>query len=212
MKRAFRLGITGKISSGKSTVAAEFEQAGITVLNTDILAKELMQSDDEVRKLVNNIFGTQAYTEDGINTSFIAEAIFSDQIKKFSLEKIIHPRVMQQIEQRFLEAKPGEIIAVESALLFQSGYDALFDAIILVACSDDEIVYRNKKLSRFEEEDLKRRLKDQAYTPAMEDHSDFVVTNDATVEVLKERSSMLIDIIKIMAHQDLPETPMRMND
>jgi dephospho-CoA kinase len=207
--RSFRLGITGKIGSGKSVFSGLLREQGITVLDTDTIAKEVMVSDAELRSDLISLFGPDAYAGNKLNTSFLASQIFTDEEKRLSVERIVHPKVSKLLEENFTSAKAGTIVAVESALLLQTGYDEIFDALILISSSDKSVIERNKTVKKFTEEDLLARLHDQAFSKEDEADADFTIINDSTLEQFIEGSRKVIAIITVMAMGELPKEPLR---
>ncbi len=207
--RCFRLGITGKISSGKSTFSALLREQGIEVLDTDSIAKEVMVSDSALRAELISILGPETYSGNELNRSYVASVIFSNEDARLSVEQAVHPVVMKRIEQIYSEHKAGEIVAVESALLIQTGYDELFDMLVLVDASDEAIVKRNEGSKHFSTDDLLARLHQQGFTKAVIDEADLTIENNSTLEVFRERSLKTIEIIRIMALADLPSEPLR---
>lgn len=209
MPRSFRLGITGKIGSGKSVFSELLRSQGITVLDSDKIAKEVMLSDSEVREGLISLFGPAAFDENKLNTGFLASQIFSDDEKRIAVEALVHPKVSELLEQGFETTESGKIIGVESALLLQTGYDQMFDALILIASSDESILERNKISKRFSEKDLLARLAEQSFTSDDEADADFIIKNDSTLEVFAERSKKVIAILEVMAMGTLPDEPLR---
>jgi dephospho-CoA kinase len=209
MSRSFRLGITGKIGSGKSVFSELLRSNGISVLDSDKIAKEVMLSDSDVREGLISLFGPEAFTDNKLNTGFLASQIFSSDEKRIAVEALVHPKVSEILERGFDTTEAGKIIAVESALLLQTGYDQMFDALILIASSDELILERNRASKRFAEKDLLARLAEQSFTSDDEADADFVIKNDSTLDVFTERSKKVLTILEVMAMGSLPDEPLR---
>ena len=210
--RALRLGITGKISSGKSTFARLLREQGIEVIDTDDLAKELMANDPSLRAEIITILGPKAYSDGILNRSYVAEQIFSDDELRHMVEAVVHPAVMTECEKRIAAAPDGSIVGVESALLVQTGYDELFDVLVMVWASDESAYSHASHGPHFKEEDFQRRLKDQDYSDEIKSFADFIIENDSTVEELARRSNAVIGILKVMALGNLPDEPLRIHE
>ena len=144
MSRPFRLGITGKIGSGKSALSEVARNHGIRVLEADSIAKEVMSTNPSVRKKIESVFGSEAYRDGTLNRSYLASKIFTDDSLRVTLEEIVHPATLEVFEKEFLKAKPGEIVALESAILFQTGLDEIFDAVILIEANDTDVIAREE--------------------------------------------------------------------
>lgn len=207
--RALRLGITGKIASGKSTLSRILRESGIEVLDADSMARDVMQTDEHVRKAVMQVLGTEAYTEQGLNKAFVAKAIFSNPKQKTEIEAIVHTAVWELMDKRFAEAKSGTIIGVESAILYQTGYDAMFDILVLVDASDEMVKSNAAKSSKLAPEDVENRLKIQNFGEEWKEDADYVLTNDCPLDEFEERCRKLAALLRITLATDLPRLPLR---
>ncbi len=209
MKRALRLGITGKIASGKTLLSQWLRENGITVLDADSIAKEVMEKNAEVRSELITMFSEAVYTNGKLDTKFLAAELFNNNEKRIAVEELVHPLVLEAFDLAFEQAPAGSIIGVESALMFQTGFDDDFDIVILVISSDQQIIERNTLTKRFSETDLRARLAIQGFSKEMEDWADFVIENNSTPEEFIARASTIIEIVRIIALGELPEEPMR---
>ncbi|MEP7235730.1 MAG: dephospho-CoA kinase, partial [Ignavibacteriota bacterium] len=209
MSRAFRLGITGKIGSGKSTLSRIAAEHGIKVLEADSIAKDLMESHPGLRQQLISIFGEDTYTEAGLNKSLLASQIYQSDDALHELESVVHPVTFEYIEEQFRKALPGEIVALESAILFQTGFDEFFDALILVDASDESVMKRIAASGKFSTDDISNRLKRQAYQKNWNQDADFVITNLGSEKDFIERCAAIVDLIKIVAQVDLPDASLR---
>ena len=129
-----KIGITGGIGSGKTTVCRVFETLGIPVFYADTIAKELMISDQILVDGVKAEFGAASYTETGLlNNKHIASIVFEDKLALERLNALVHPAVFRAFD-RWLEtiSKSVPYILKEAALLFESGSYQMSDQTILV--------------------------------------------------------------------------------
>lgn len=207
MDRSLRLGITGKIGSGKSTVSDWLRVRGITVLDSDSIARELMSSNQIIRHGIQQVLGVESYAEGTLNRPYVAQKIFNDEKLRRAVEGIVHPAVSLNMESVFLKGKPGEIIAVESALIFQTDLWRSFDYIILVESSDDTVLERLLSKGKFSREDILRRLYQQQWKENYKQEADFVLENNGTAEELEKRTQFLWTVLQILAKQQLPAIP-----
>ena len=210
MSRAFRLGITGKIGSGKSTLSDIARSHGIRVLDADTIAKEVMSANPEVREKIQSIFGEKAYSDGVLNRSFLASKIFTDDSLRIKLEEIVHPVTLQVFEEEFHKAKQGEIIGLESAILFQTGLDEIFDAVILVDAKDENVISREAASGKFSREDITNRLEQQNYQNEWIEDADFVIANNGSKEDFTKSCEAVIELALIISKGDLPDEPLRM--
>jgi dephospho-CoA kinase len=141
-----RVGLTGGIGCGKSTVAAMMAELGCYVLNADKMAHVLIAPgapahDDVVRK-----FGTHILAPDGsVDRARLAAVVFADADKLASLNAIVHPRVLRELDrelERLARVDPQGVAVVEAALLIESGYHRNLDRIILVTCTREQQLER----------------------------------------------------------------------
>ena len=128
-----RIGLTGSIGAGKSTVAQILRDRGIPVLDADVIARKV-SSFPEVLQEVKNTFGSEYVLENGLNRKKLAELVFQKPSAREQLNAIIHPRVRAEInrQQLALEANGVNAIVQDIPLLFESNLEKLFDAVILV--------------------------------------------------------------------------------
>src|SRR5579862_4075787 len=115
-----RVGLTGGIGSGKSTVAKIFEVFGIPVYYADESAKEIMNSDDDLRTAIIEHFGIEAYSGNKVNRKFIADIVFNNPEKLRLLNSLIHPATMRNAEQ-WMRKQQKPYAIKEAALIFESG-------------------------------------------------------------------------------------------
>lgn len=207
--RAFRVGITGKIGSGKSTLSEVFRSHGITVIDADTIAKDVMQNDDALKVQLTTLLGQETYTDGALNKAFVADKIFNDTSLKDKVEELVHPVTLHAIEKEFAKAKPGEVVALESAILFQTGLDEIFDMIVLVSASDEDVIRWLTAKGKFSEEDIRSRLQMQGYNDIGAEDADLVIKNDTTLDEFKKRCELTLQLVKISAMQNLTNEPLR---
>ncbi|MFB9057880.1 dephospho-CoA kinase [Mariniflexile ostreae] len=130
------VGLTGGIGSGKTTVARAFSALGVPVYIADEEAKKLMQSSKEIKQELVALFGEQAYNDQGLNRSFLADIIFKDKAYLKKMNAIVHPRVAKHFEKWTSKQKAPYVIK-EVAILFENGGYTLCDVIITVVAPKD---------------------------------------------------------------------------
>jgi dephospho-CoA kinase len=140
--RMLRVGLTGGIGCGKSTVAAMMNDLGCHIINADKMAHALIAKGEPAYDEVVRQFGTHVLAPDGsIDRARLASIVFGDGNKLASLNAIVHPRVLRDIDREFdrLAAKdPHGVAVVEAALLIEAGYHEELDRLILVACTPEQ--------------------------------------------------------------------------
>jgi len=177
------VGLTGGIGSGKSTVAKVFSVLDVPVYNSDERAKYLMNHDQELTKRIKELLSEDAYTSKGLNNNFIAEKIFSDSDLRNSLNNLVHKSVLQDYEN-YLKMQSDKLYAIqESAILFEEGYEKLYDLMITVS-SPVEIRTNRLKARGMSEKDIRNRMESQWSDEEKVKRADFVVVNDENQSVL----------------------------
>lgn len=168
-----------------------------------------MQNDADLATQLTTLLGNETYTDDGLNKAFIADKIFYDPSVKEKVEELVHPVTLRAIEKEFTKAKPGEVVALESAILFQTGLDEIFDMIVLVSAHDEDVIGWLTKKGKFSEEDIRSRLRSQGYDDIGAEDADLVVKNDTTLDEFLKRCEFTLQLVRISAMQDLPNEPLR---
>ena len=140
--RMLRVGLTGGIGCGKSTVAVMMSELGCHIINADKMAHALIAPGEPAYDEVVRQFGTHVLAPDGsIDRARLASIVFGDGNKLASLNAIVHPRVLRDIDREFdrLAAKdPHGVAVVEAALLIEAGYHEKLDRLILVTCAPEQ--------------------------------------------------------------------------
>ncbi|GAB2477727.1 dephospho-CoA kinase [Algoriphagus taiwanensis] len=132
-KQALKVGITGGIGSGKSTVCRIFHLLGIPVYSADDRAKWLMEHDYVLQSKIREEFGQQAYTQEGgLNRKYLAEQVFSDPEKVKKINSLVHPAVGLDFENWAKEQQTPYVLK-EAALLFETGSASQLDKLINVS-------------------------------------------------------------------------------
>lgn len=133
MNRALRVGLTGGLASGKSTVAGWLREAGFLVVDADHLVSELYQPGGEGAAAVRGLLGSDFLSEEGgVIHAKVAEKIFADPDSRKALEKAIHPLVRKRFAA-IAESNRG-VVVLEATLLVEAGYAPDFDCVVTVEC------------------------------------------------------------------------------
>jgi len=210
--RALRVGITGKMGSGKSTLSRFLRQKRIEVLESDVMAKEIMAHDAHVRGEISALLGPEAYHHHELNRPFVAQTIFSDKSKRIALESIVHPRVTAAMNLLFANAEPGQAIALESALVLQTELWKEFDYIILVSATDEVVIERLAQQGKFSADDIQARLREQASAKFATEEIDFTIENNGSLEDFEKNCQLILTLLPALAKRDLPEVPLHQVD
>ncbi|MGE4586655.1 MAG: dephospho-CoA kinase [Mangrovibacterium sp.] len=156
-----KVGITGGIGSGKTTVCRFFRTLDIPVFSADEEAKIIMNNSPLVRSRLIRLFGTDIYGSDQkLNRSRLAGLIFGDPELLRQVNELIHPAVRESFI-RWTEQQSSPYVVYEAAILFESGFYRLMDYIILVTAPEEERIRRLRDYRGLSREDITRRISQQ---------------------------------------------------
>lgn len=152
-----RIGLTGGIGSGKSTVARIFEVLGIPVYDADSTSKRLMVENEELKNLIKNSFGKEAYIDGELNRKYLAEQVFNDSQKMALLNSFVHPATIKDAEEWMKKQKAPYLIK-EAALIFESGSQKQLDFVIGVKSAMTLRLQRTMQRDHVSEDQVKARM------------------------------------------------------
>jgi dephospho-CoA kinase len=178
MDRPLRIALTGGIASGKSTVADLFAEYGVSIIDTDVIARELVQPGNPALEEIRFAFGDEVFDSEGrLDRRSMREIVFSDPSRRKELESILHPRIRDAVvAQSEATDGPYQIIAVP--LLVGSPIQQFMDRVLVVDC-DEEIQLRRLLARDAENEEQARRiLAAQASRQDRLEIADDVITNN----------------------------------
>lgn len=190
-----RIGITGGMGSGKSTLCEVWREMGAFVIDSDNLAKEILAHSSDVKADVIRIFGEQAYLENGkLNRAFLAQEAFSEG-KLEELTRIVHPAVFKRIAQidAFAEEEGVEVMVREAAILLNNGRPDGFDEVILVTAPLEHRIRRVIARDGCTREDALSRIARQKSDEELSPLCDLVIENTGDIDSLKARAKDLFD-------------------
>jgi len=178
--RPLRIGLTGGIGSGKSTVAAMLAERGAWVVDTDALARELTAPGGAALAPIAERFGADMIGPDGaLDRARMRERVFADPAAKAALEAILHPMIGRLTEDRAAAAAPGQVQVFDVPLLVESGrWRDRVDHVLVVDCSVDTQVARVMQRNGWPETQVRAVIAAQASREARRAVADAVILND----------------------------------
>jgi dephospho-CoA kinase len=182
-----RVGLTGGLASGKSTVAGILRGLGAEVFDADAIVRELYAPGGAGTAAARALFGEGAIDESGaVDRARVAGFVFADAEKRRALEALIHPMVRAELERRFDEARrAGARIAVaEASQILEAGSESAYDRLLLVVAPEGDRI-RRWVARGGDAEDARRRMASQIPSAAARARATDVVENDGTVEELR---------------------------
>lgn len=189
-----KLGITGGIGSGKSTVATLFELHGIPVYNADKEAQQLNNTSPEIREQLSLHFGNELYKDGILNKKLFADIIFSDPDKLALANSIIHPEVLKHFNNWCSQHSSHSIVALEAAILFESGFHHYLDKVVTVYAPLSLRVARVARRDDVTEESVMNRIKNQMPEKEKINLAQYVVINDSESSLIEQVQNLLDEI------------------
>jgi dephospho-CoA kinase len=188
-----RIGLTGGLASGKSTVAALLAERGARVFDADEIVAKLYAPGGAGEAAARDLFGREVLGRDGtIDRSRIARLVFADPARRHALEARIHPMVGDEIERQFARAEAAgvRVAVAEASQLLEAATEGRYDRVVLVVAPEEE------RLRRWEEkggdpEDARRRMAVQISAEDARRRADDVIENDGSLEDLARKVEAL---------------------
>jgi dephospho-CoA kinase len=194
LKQQQLIGLTGGIGSGKSTIARVLEAMGYPVFYSDMVGKELLVSDAEIRRELVELVGEKVYEGGKLNRTYLAERIFSDDGLRLKVNAIVHPRVRAAFDD-FAERQTSELVFNEAAILFETGAYTKFDKTVLVTAPLELRIARVMKRDNCSREEVLERVNKQWTDAEKIVLADWVIVNDDKKSVLMQLEAMVSGIV-----------------
>ena len=172
-----RIGLTGNIGSGKTTVASCFEILGIAVFNADKQAKLLMDKDVDLKQSLITEFGKEVFFNNELNRKYLSNLAFNDDLVLKRLNALVHP-VVQDAFEKWCIKQSGAYVIKDAAILFESNTYQSLDAIICISCPEEIRLKRILKRDNLSEKQVRQRMSHQLAEEKKISLSDYVITND----------------------------------
>jgi dephospho-CoA kinase len=172
----FKLGITGGIGSGKTTVCKVFSILGIPVFSADCEARQIMDNDQSVINNINSAVGRDMYENGSLDRAELARMIFNDKDLLGKVNSIVHPVVFE----RFIDwsaKQSAPYVIMEAAILFESGASKLVDKVLTVVTPMNERIERMIRGNKFTRQQVMERMKNQTDDDTRIGNSDYVIYN-----------------------------------
>lgn len=192
------VGLTGGISSGKSTISSWFLQKGIVVLDADQIVKNLQRPNSPLVLKLAEEFGASIVNENGeLVRDVLGKIIFYDQEAKERLNAMIHPLVQAKLEEEIERLKKvGEgLVVLDIPLLFESRFEALVDRTVVVYVSPDVQLQRLMKRDQIDREYALAKMNSQMSLDEKRARADYVLINNGTMGQLREQFDHLFEVL-----------------
>ncbi|MBQ3044023.1 MAG: dephospho-CoA kinase [Alistipes sp.] len=190
----YKVGITGGIGSGKSSVCKMLAVRGVPIYDSDSRAKQLMVTDAELVRLVSQRFGADVYVDGMLNRQVLAARVFTDKVALAELNSMVHPAVMRDFERWAAEQQTAYVV-MESAIIFEAGLDDKLDAVVAVMAPCSLRLERAMQRDGATREQIEERMRAQLSDDELARRAKYAILNisldelDEEVEQLHRRLS-----------------------
>ena len=183
-----RVGLTGGVASGKSTVAEILTELGAVVIDADQLARDVVARGTPGLAAVVDEFGSELLTPEGdLDRPAMAKLVFGDEQARKRLEGIVHPLVFEEVQRLEEQAPPDALVVHDIPLLAESGRAETFDAVVVVDAPADVQVRRMVEERGWTREDALARMEAQASREDRRAIATYVIENDGTLDDLRHQ-------------------------
>lgn len=187
LRPRLHVGLTGGIAAGKSAVAAELERCGALLVDSDALARLVLEPGTEGLAAVQDAFGDRVIAADGsLDRAALAQIVFADPAARQRLNGIVHPRVRRMAREIVEQAGPDAVVVQDVPLLVETGQADAFDLVIVVEAPAEERIRRMVEDRGMTREDALARMAVQATDEERAAVADVVIVNDGDLDRLRE--------------------------
>ena len=205
MKSPIVVGITGGIGGGKSTLAEKLRAEGYLVYDSDKEARRLQNEHPLIVEQLKEVFGAAIYDVNGLNRKELAKIVFSQKELLSKLNNIVHPVVRQDFVNWIEKNSHLKILFVESAILFESGFSAYIDKVVVMTATEAIRIKRVIKRDGITEDQVKARMSNQSSEDEKISRADYVIHSDDN-RVLVHKMRKLLEYLLENAVGDKSET------
>ncbi|MEC8614274.1 MAG: dephospho-CoA kinase [Verrucomicrobiota bacterium] len=188
-----KVGLSGGIGCGKSTVLGFFSEAGWQTVDTDAVVRELLAADAEVQAQLLSRWGEAVFAEGGVDHAALAKRVFGHEDDLKWLEELLHPLVRESWQSSIAQT-PNANWLVEIPLLFEKRLESRFDLTVCVVCPRN-LAAKRMVARAYTEEQIEQRRKQQMPLKEKMELADYLISNAGSLEFLKQQTTRLIEQI-----------------
>jgi dephospho-CoA kinase len=188
--RKFSVAVTGGIGSGKTSVTNKFNELGVAVIDTDLIAHDLTQKNVDVLVEIKNIFGNKVFNGDTLSRKKLRETVFRNEDLLRSLERILHPRIRQDVKRKLQSVDSEYAIVAIPLLSKKSDYDFI-DRILVIDCEERIQIQRVISRNGFSEELVRSIMSKQLSRRDRNQLADDLIENNADIDSLHTKIEKL---------------------
>ncbi len=204
------IGLTGGVASGKTTVSEVLKEEGAILIDADQIARDLVQPQTPAWQELVRAFGNEILDQQGsIHRQKLASLIFSNPRQRSLLNRILHPRIKEEIGRRLKgiqQKDPEAIVVIDAPLLIETGGHREMDKVIVVACTETQQIERLRRRSQLSEDQARAMLSSQMPLEEKKRVADYVIGNDGSPEETRRKARDIFRELKEIALQAKGET------
>ena len=191
---AIRIGITGGIGSGKSVVSKILSLLNIPIYLSDDEAKRLTATDEAIRRELTDLLGDELYQGGMLNKQKLANYLFASVENSAKINAIIHPQVKQDFRCWCTRHSASPFVAMESAILFESGFDSEVDVVVMVYAPQEVRIQRAMMRDTASRTQIEQRIKRQMDDEAKCSKAHYVLINDDKTALIPQVLQLLVSL------------------
>ena len=200
----YRIGLTGGVGCGKSTVSSYLKELGIPVIDGDKLAREAVMPGSEAMKKIREAFGDAVFTEEGmLDRQKMADLVFTDEEKRQTLNAIIHPFIWHRTQEELWKAqeKGAELAVLDMPLLLEIGWYLRSESVWVVYVPLEMQIQRVMNRDGFTREQVLDRIGKQMLTENKLNYADVIIDNSGSIEETRAQVDRALEKIRSINKQ-----------
>ena len=203
MNETFKIGLTGGIASGKTTVCNLFKDLSVEIIDADVISHELSKKGGAAFEEIIEAFEDEIIGNDGeLDRKKLRSIVFNDDSKKKMLEGIIHPKVLLSINEK-IKASQSDYLIISVPLMIETGMNAMMDRVLLIDCNVETQIERLRQRDQSSREEAIKIIESQASIESKRELSDdrIINNNETSIEELTLKVKELDDFYRNLNHK-----------
>ena len=203
MNETFKIGLTGGIASGKTTVCNLFKDLSVEIIDADVISHELSKKGGAAFEEIIEAFEDEIIGDDGeLDRKKLRSIVFNDNTKKKILERIIHPKVLLSINEK-IKASQSDYLIISVPLMIETGMNAMMDRVLLIDCNVETQIERLSQRDQSSREEAIKIIESQASIESKRELSDdrIINNNETSIEELTLKVKELDDFYRNLNHK-----------
>ena len=203
MNETFKIGLTGGIASGKTTVCDLFKELSVEIIDADVISHELSKKGGAAFEEIIEAFEDEIIGNDGeLDRKKLRSIVFNDNTKKKILEGIIHPKVLLSINEK-IKASQSDYLIISVPLMIETGMNAMMDRVLLIDCNVETQIERLSQRDQSSREEAIKIIESQASIESKRELSDdrIINNNETSIEELTLKVKELDDFYRNLNHK-----------